>query len=132
MTHLRLRLRRDHFAMEKDKIESRGGDPKMEEASTAVEKAAEQDRRKCLLKKIIEYHTESVNNSLSTFERHMNCFADDEDFEDREEIMEDLAKSIQAHCEKICAILDSHKWKGEQEADWHFNLWEHFHFLVFH
>jgi transcription termination factor NusB len=112
--------------MEQDKIESR-------DEATAVEKAADQNRRKRLLKKIIEYYMESVNNSLSVFERHMNFFADeDEDFEDREEIMEDLAKSVQAHCDKISAILDSHKWKGEQEADWHFNPWEHFHFVVFH
>jgi transcription termination factor NusB len=116
--------------MEQDTNENRE-EPKMEEA-TVAEKAADQNRRKRLLKKIIEYHMESVHNSLTCFESHLNFFADDEDFEDREEIMEDLAKSVQAHCEKICAILDSHKWKGEQEANWHFNPWKYVHFVVNH
>jgi hypothetical protein len=130
MAHLQSHLRRDHFAMEKDKIESRGGDPKKEEA-TAAEKTADQNRRKRLLRMIIEYHMRSISYFLYRFERRMDDF-EDEDFVGKEEILEDMAGLALIRSDILCNVLDSHKWKSEKEADWHYCIWGHHRCPVHH
>ena len=111
------------------KIELKGA----EEATRIAERDVEQDRRKLLLKMIIEYYFNSVNYCLDRFERHLEDSGDDDDFEDREWILENLVRNVRARCKKLCNILDSHKWKAEEEADFrHFNPWKNVHFLLNH
>jgi hypothetical protein len=94
------------------------------EKAAAAEKAADQDRRKRLLRLIIEYHMRTISYYLYRFERRMDDF-EDEDFEGKEEILESMAGFALIRSDILCEVLDSHKWKNEKEADWYYCLWAH-------
>jgi hypothetical protein len=107
---------------EEQQQQDKGLEEPKTEVATAAKKVADQNRRKRLLRLIIEYHMRSISYFLYRFERRMDDF-EDEDFKGKEEILESMAGFLLIRSDILCDVLNSHKWKNEKEADWHYCPW---------
>jgi hypothetical protein len=86
------------------------------EEETAAKNAADQDRRKCLLTTIVEYHLGSVKAYLKIYERYMEGRWNHADFNEREDFMEALAGNVEYYCKQFSSFMESGGWKDKEEV----------------
>lgn len=108
-------------------MEQENGIQKTEDKAAAD---AEQDRRKRLLGAILENHLTIMDFYLKSHIYYIDEYWPFDDFNEREEFIDDLARDVRLSCGHIADLFKWGKWIKEDEAELErkTNSWKNFKF----